>query len=141
TEGNMRYHVHLVKRCAWDAADPNRTGFFPAVISANGRVKPNWVTINGTDVERKDGTYYLDWREDGKRKKEAVGSDALKANLERELKETKLNGKAVGMTPAPDDSRTLQTAIDHFLNAYEKSRKQKTFWAYQLALRQFVLSC
>ena len=35
----------------------------------------------------------------------------------------------------------LQTAIDHFLDAYEKSRKQKTFWAYQLALKQFVLSC
>ncbi|MBB5317130.1 hypothetical protein HDF09_001799 [Edaphobacter lichenicola] len=34
--------------------------------AANGRVKPNWVLVNGRPEKYEAGIYYLDWRENGK---------------------------------------------------------------------------
>jgi integrase/recombinase XerD len=68
--------VNLTKRI--DTPEGRR--YCPAVIAANGRVKPNWVLINGRPEKHEGGIYYLDWRENGKRKRLSVGEDSNAAH-------------------------------------------------------------
>jgi len=55
--------VNLTKRIK----TPQGLRFCPVVISANGRVKPDYVLISGKEQRHPEGAYYLEWREDGKR--------------------------------------------------------------------------
>jgi integrase/recombinase XerD len=41
--------------------------YCPVVLSANGRVKPDLVVINGQQERHPEGAYYLEWRENGRR--------------------------------------------------------------------------
>ncbi len=135
----MKYTVNLTKRFR---TDDGWTSFYPAVMAANGRVKPHFVIIDGNEVERRDGTYYIDWNEDGKRHRQAVGADAQKADIERQRQESILNGKAQGMTPGRDDGRLLAAAIDEFLDDYRVSpRAKKTWQQYRTSLGYFRQSC
>jgi hypothetical protein len=40
--------------------------YCPVVLSANGRVKPDTVLINGKEEHHTEGAYYLEWREGSK---------------------------------------------------------------------------
>jgi hypothetical protein len=51
-------------------------GSVPVIVAANGRVKPNWVLVNGRPEKYEAGIYYLDWRENGKRQRLSVGRDS-----------------------------------------------------------------
>src|ERR1022692_2586710 len=133
----MKYQVNLTKRVLLNGV----SRFLPVVMAANGRVKPNAVVIDGREAERKDGTYYLDWHESGKRIRQAVGPDGQKANLERQRQETILNGKAVGMIPTDADGRLLVLAIDEFLSDIRISRAKRTWQKYRTALDYFKRFC
>jgi integrase/recombinase XerD len=50
--------------------------YCPVVLSANGRVKPDVVLVNGKEERHPEGAYYLEWREGGKRVRLSVGKDA-----------------------------------------------------------------
>ncbi len=39
--------------------------FCPVVLSANGRVKPDVVIVNGTEERHTEGAYYIEWYEGG----------------------------------------------------------------------------
>src|ERR1035437_1201977 len=71
--------VNLTKRIG--------TKYFPVVKAANGRIKDN----------NQAGTFYLDWRVDGKRMRLAVGQDSLAAYAARERKAAELNAVACGV--------------------------------------------
>jgi hypothetical protein len=45
------------------------------VLSANGRIRPDWVLVNGREERHPEGAYYLEWREDAKRTRLSVGAD------------------------------------------------------------------
>jgi integrase/recombinase XerD len=92
-------------------------------------------------VTRADGSYYLDWTEGGKRIRQVVGNDAMKADRERQRQESILNGKAQGMTHANGDGMPLVVAIDLFLDDYRISRAKKTWQQYKKALEYFRDSC
>ena len=55
--------VNLTKRI--DTPEGRR--YYPAIITANGRAKPNWVLVNGRPEKYESGVYYLEWYENGKR--------------------------------------------------------------------------
>ena len=48
--------VNLTKRIE----TPEGRRYVPVVIAANGRVKPNWVLVNGRPEKYEAGIYYLD---------------------------------------------------------------------------------
>ncbi|MFZ3214105.1 MAG: hypothetical protein WA188_21565 [Terriglobales bacterium] len=52
----MNREVNLTKRVR--TADGSR--FCPVVLSANGRVKPDWVLVDGREERHPEGNYYLD---------------------------------------------------------------------------------
>jgi hypothetical protein len=35
------------------------------VESANGRIKPDWVSVDGKEERHPEGAYYIEWRDDG----------------------------------------------------------------------------
>ena len=41
----------------------------PVVIGPNGRIKPDWVMMTDRREKHPEGGYYLDWNEDGKRRR------------------------------------------------------------------------
>jgi hypothetical protein len=45
----------------------------PVGLSANGRVKPDLVIVNGKQERHAEGAYYLEWRENGRRVGLSVG--------------------------------------------------------------------
>ena len=62
--------MNLTKRI--DTPDGRR--FCPVILGAEGRIKPDWVLVNGLEEKHPAGVYYLDWYEDGTRRRIAVGA-------------------------------------------------------------------
>jgi hypothetical protein len=55
--------VNLTKRIQ----TPQGMRYCRVVLSANGRVRPDLVLVNGKPETHKEGAYYLEWREGAKR--------------------------------------------------------------------------
>jgi integrase/recombinase XerD len=129
--------VNLTKRVKVSGKDR----YCPAVIAANGRVKPGWVVVDGREEKHPNGNYYLDWTQDGKRKRLAVGSDAAQANTRLQRKEAELKAVAQGVAIVPEDGgtngRPIQLAVADFLEEVRLTKQPKTFKGYEIALAYF----
>jgi integrase/recombinase XerD len=86
-----------------------------------------------------EGAYYLDWTEDGKPRRMAVGTDATAANNSRNRKGSELEAMAQGLVvtnPIVDDSRLrLHNAKEDFLEDIQFSRQSKTWLGYCLKVQ------
>jgi|SRR5579863_6382180 len=65
--------------------------YCPVALSANGRIKPDVVVIDGKEERHPEGAYYLEWREGLKRVRLSVGKNAQDANVRRLRKAAELN--------------------------------------------------
>ncbi len=120
--------------------------YCPVVLSANGRIKPDVVKVNGREERHPEGAYYLDWREGSKRIRLSVGKDAADASARRLRREAELNALNNGVTVLAEDSQNghgilLADAIRNFLDEKRLQRKKKTHVDYEAALRYFRQSC
>ena len=116
----------------------------PVVKSVKGHVRPDLVLVNGFEARHPEGTYYIEWRQNGSRIRKAVGKDATEADNQRRVKEAELNAVNAGVPilAQTDASRVqLAAAIAEFLEETKEHKKPKTFAAYELALRYFQESC
>jgi len=133
--------VNLTKRV--QTAEGPR--FCPVVLSTNGRVKPNAVTVNGKEQRHPEGAYYIEWYEGARRRRLSVGRDPADALSRRLAKEAELNAIVHGVAVTPqkgDDARiSLAAAVRDFLEEKSLQRKGKTHADYETALRYFQLSC
>ena len=133
--------VNLTKRVKTN----NGMRYCPVVLSANGRVKPDFVIINGQPERHPDGAYYLEWRENGRRVRLSVGKDAADATARRQRKEAELNARNNGVAVVPDNGenghRSVATAVAEFLEETELTKKTKTLAAYTTSLNYFTESC
>ena len=118
--------VNITKRI--DTPEGRR--FCPVILGAGGRVKPDWVMVDDRQEKRPEGAYYLDWTEDGNRRRMAVGADATAAYNSRNRKQSELDATAQGLVvtnPIADDFRLrLRTAKEDFLEDIELSRQRDT---------------
>ena len=111
--------------------------YLPVVESANGRIKPDWVVVDGQEQKHPEGVYYIEWRGGGKRSRLSVGNDAAQAQARRLRKRTELNAVAKGVTVVPDsaesteDGRPLAEAMATFLEETALTKKPKTLVAYR----------
>jgi len=87
----------------------NGLRYCPVVLSANGRIKPDYVRLNGHEERHPEGAYYIEWREGEKRKRLSVGKDAATATAKRLQKEAELNAKNHGIAVAVPASSTADT--------------------------------
>jgi integrase/recombinase XerD len=58
---------------------PEGKRYCPVVVGPNGRIKPNWVTLNDRQAKHPEVAYYLDWNEDWKRRRACLGADSAAA--------------------------------------------------------------
>jgi len=55
--------VNLTKRIQ----TPKGMRYCPVVLGSNGRIRPDVVVVNGRPERHSEGSYYLEWREKGRR--------------------------------------------------------------------------
>jgi integrase/recombinase XerD len=134
----MHREVNLTKRV--------RTGaglrYCPVVVSANGRVKPDVVLVNGKPERHPEGAYYIEWHGEGKRIRLSIGKDAAEASAMRLRKEIELNnGDATVPEIGANGHRSLAASIADYLEEVTLTKKPKTLAAYTTALSYFKESC
>jgi len=108
-----------------------------AVLSANGRVRPDLVIVNSKQETHKEGAYYLEWRNGGKRIRLSVGKDPADASARRQRKEAELNAVNNGVAVVPEGqhgNRSVAAAVAEFLDETKLTKKPKTLAAYSTAL-------
>jgi integrase len=118
--------------------------YCPVALSANGRVKPDLVIVNGEQERHPEGAYYLEWRENGRRVRLSVGKDAADASARRLRKEAELNAVNNGAAIVPegkDGHRSIAASVADYLDETKLTKKPKTLAAYGTALAYFVESC
>jgi len=136
----MNREVNLTKR----VQTPHGWRYCTVVLSANGRVKPDVVLVNGKQETHKEGAYYLEWRDGSKRVRLSVGKDPADASARRQRKEAELNAVNNGVTVVPDGengNRSVAAAVADFLDETKLTKKPKTLAAYTAALSYFTESC
>ncbi len=134
----MHREVNLTKRIRTRAG----LRYCPVVLSANGRVKPDTVLVNGKPERHPEGAYYIEWHGDGKRIRLSVGKDAADASAMRLRKETELNnGDATVPEIQQNGSRSVAGAVAEYLEETMLTKKPKTLAAYTTALSYFTESC
>src|ERR1700693_2003772 len=136
----MNREVNLTKR----VQTPHGWRYCRVVLSANGRVKPDLVVVNGQQECHKEGAYYIEWRDGSKRVRLSVGKDPADASARRQRKEAELNAVNNGVSVVPDGQnghRSVAAAVAEFLDETKLTKKPKTLAAYSTALAYFVESC
>jgi integrase/recombinase XerD len=134
----MHREVNLTKRVR------TNTGlrYCHVVLSANGRVKPDAVLVNGKPERHTEGAYYIEWHDNGKRIRLSVGKDSGDASAMRLRKETELNnGDATVPETAANGHRSVAASIADYLEETTLTKKPKTLAAYTTALSYFRESC
>jgi integrase len=134
--------VNLTKR----VKTANGLRFCPVVHSANGRVKADCVEIAGREERHTEGSYYIEWYEDGKRQRRSVGRHALAAESQRHQQEEILVARAAGLKAGlkfVDDSGKilLSKAATTYLTDTQLGKSKKTYAAYSKAVEYFLESC
>jgi len=132
--------VNLTKRIE----TPRGSRYCRVVLSANGRVKPDYVHVNGHEERHAEGAYYLEWRESSKRVRLSVGKDAQDASARRLRKEAELNAINNGVSVLPENGngqRSLAATVAEYLDEVKLTKKPKTLAAYSKALGYFTESC
>lgn len=111
-------------------SDNGKWVFVPVQFYTNGRIKH----------DPRPGTFYLDWRENGKRKRKAVGTDPTLALAEYQRHEHRL---ALGIPhpTATSEGRNLKTCVEEFLAEKKEHAAPKTHSAFCTALNYFLESC
>jgi integrase len=133
--------VNLTKR----VQTPEGWRYCRVVLSANGRVKPDVVIVNGREERHPEGAYYVEWREGAKRVRVSVGKDPADATARRQRKEAELNAVNNGVTILREygqgGKRSLAAAVTEYLEETKLTKKPKTYAAYSTALGYFAESC
>jgi len=133
----MNRDVNLTKRVQTSKG----LRYCPVVLAANGRVRPDLVTVNGKEERHPEGAYYLEWWAGSKRIRLSVGKDASDANARRLHKEAELNAVNNGVTVVPENGqnghRSVAVAVTGFLDETKLTKKPKTYAAYSTALKYF----
>ena len=124
--------------------------YCPVVTSANGRIKPDVVLIDGKEERHTEGAYYLSWYQGRKLIRLSVGKDAADAGARRLQKEAELNAANNGEVPqtpsrngqnGQNGHRSVAVAVTGFLDETKLTKKPKTLAAYSTALKYFQESC
>jgi len=116
-----------------------------AVVEAgNGRIKPNYVIVDGKQEFHKEGAYYLSWYEGKKVKRMSVGTEANVADARRHKQEQILGAKAAGIKVVEEkapDSPLLVNATAEYLAEITAQKKSATAKSYRNSIRLFTQSC
>ena len=125
--------------------------YCPAIMTSNGRIKQDVVSVGGKEEKHPEGAYYLDWRENSVRIRLSVGKNAVDAQTQWQRKAYELNAVSYGLSVnTPQDAhgtngnsnRKLLAAVVHeYLDDIKATKKRSTHDVYRLSLNYFLESC
>jgi integrase/recombinase XerD len=118
---------------------------FVPVAKSNGKPNPKLVIIDGEPVSSRGGTFYVEWREDGKRKQRPVGTTVREA-LDAWHQQC---GVLAGDIEEPPESTaeattgttTIDRAITDYLRDVKATKGLATHRAYSTDLKWFRKHC
>jgi integrase/recombinase XerD len=119
--------------------------FCPAIVAANGRIKPDYVLVAGKPELHREGAYYIEWHENGSRHRRSVGKNAIEARAEQQRQIQLLRNKALGIEVVAQERQlggtTIADSCSAFLEEVHQQRRRKTYQQYNVALRYFQECC
>src|ERR1700730_11739829 len=136
-------HVNLIKQVKvngkWRAVK--------GLCDRKGRVRPDRVRVNGQDEAHPEGSYFIEWWDQGKRRREAAGANAQEAADKARVREAELTAARYGVIPpapvidTPPPRVTLPAALDGYLDYVRDHRSLRTFRTYRPMLASFKAFC
>jgi site-specific recombinase XerD len=115
---------------------------FIRVVRKNGKPDPRFVLINEEPTSSKGGRFYLVWREEGKLKRQAVGSsprEALNAwHVKTGILAEHVEGESESETA---ENKTIDAAIAEYLLDVKATKSAATYMAYKRDLKWFRKNC
>lgn len=112
--------------------DGTKWKFVPVQFFSNGRIKH----------DPRPGTFYLDWREGGRRKRKALSADASTSLAEYQRHQHRV---ALGLSnqsaSETQDNTALPATVESFLAEKKEHAAKKTHAAFKSALTYFLEAC
>jgi len=126
---------------------PHRWVLATALFDSRGRIRPDHVRVKGKDETHPEGSYFIEWSEQGRLCKQAVGPDAQHAADKARLKEAELTAQRNGIIPPapqpePKPERTpLTSVLDDYVEYVRYHRSLRTYRTYRPILQSFKEFC
>ena len=108
-----------------------------ALFDTKGRVRRDRVRVSGQDELHPEGSYFIEWWDDGKRYLEPVGAVAQDAAEQARIKQAELAAMRNGIIPqhqvveSVHDRTTLSAALDSYKEYVQYHRSLRTFRTYR----------
>ena len=112
-----------------------------SVLERNGKIVRDHVLISGNDEHHPEGGYYLEWYQEGKRRRKAVGdfSEVIEAARRKSIEVNAQKAGIIEATQGPEQHRvTISQAIDKYLDFIKDHRKQRTYLTYRYTLEKLL---
>ena len=112
-----------------------------SVLERNGKIVRDHVLISGNDEHHPEGGYYLEWYQEGKRRRKAVGdfSEVIEAARRKSIEVNAQKAGIIEASPGPEQHRvTISQAIDKYLDFIKDHRKQRTYLTYRYTLEKLL---
>lgn len=132
---------------------------FVPIVERNGKIARDHVLVHGKDEHHPEGCYYLEWRENGKRRRQpvsmfdelvpaartkAIELQARKAGILLTLPsqpEPTNEATAIEASLSGETRLTMAAAVDRYMDFVQRQRSLRTFRTYRVALRSYFLNC
>jgi integrase/recombinase XerD len=112
---------------------------FVPVLKVNGKPRPDVVLIGGQSVKGTTGTFYLEWRQDGKRKQKPCGSAPREAlDAWKQQSGILADPDAVAVIEDGNNKKTvIASACEVFLRQVKATKSEATHDSYSNDLEWF----
>ena len=120
--------------------------FAPVARRASGNIHWDHVLVNGESVHHPEGKYFIEWREDGKRRRKSVGDIPSEVLGEAQRQRAVLDAKAAGIEVAEGDNQPVTRqllvtdAVKRYLRDIKMNKAKSTHDHYNHALTLFKKS-
>ncbi len=83
----------------------------PALFDSKGRVRRDHVRVKGKDEIHPEGSYFIEWWDEGRRHREAAGADAFDAADKARVKQAELSAQRTASFRRRPTSKRLRNAL------------------------------
>ena len=88
-----------------------------ALFDSKGRVRRDHVRFNGNDETHPEGSYFIEWWDEGKRHCEPAGADAQDAADKARVKQAELTAQRNGILPPAPTVEAARSALPCLLRS------------------------
>ncbi len=118
----------------------------PTLLDSKGRIRRDHVMIDGRDEIHPEGSYFLEFWDQGKRKREAVGPEAFIAADRAKHRQAELAAIRSGLIETPviveaQERTKLTDALEKYSEYIQYHRSLRTFRTYRPILKAFGEFC